>query len=176
LKIDLANIAGTPGARACYAISEHLAPSEGVSTKGPVVGEIIAENTGSLLLLRGQLRAVLVLSCVRCLEEAEQPVEIGVEEEFASEHTSSDVETIDRDEPEASAISDYVLDVSELVRQQVMVAVPMGFVCSPDCRGLCPSCGQNLNQGPCECRLQSTDNRWAKLGELLDEAAGETDV
>ena len=176
MKIDLANIAGTPGARACYAISEQLAPSEGVSTKGLVVGEIAAENTGSLLLLRGQLRAVLVLTCVRCLGEAEQPVEIDVEEEFASEDTSSDVDTIDRDEPETSAISDYILDVSELVRQQVMVAVPMGSLCSPDCRGLCPSCGQNFNQGPCECRLQDTDSRWGKLSELLDEAAGETDV
>lgn len=176
MKIDLANIAETPGARACYAISEHLAPSEGVSTKGPVVGEITAENIGPLLLLRGRLRAVLVLTCARCLGEAEQSVEIDVEEEFASEYTSADVDTIDRDEPEASAISEYILDVSELVRQQVMLTVPMGFVCSPDCRGLCPSCGQNLNQGPCECRLQSTDSRWGKLSELLDQTAGETDV
>ena len=141
-----------------------------------MVGEMTAENVGPLLLLRGRLQAVLVLTCVRCLGEAEQPVEIDVEEEFASEHTSADVDTIDRDEPEASAISEYVLDVSELVRQQVMLTLPMGFLCSPDCRGLCPSCGQNLNQGSCECRLPGTDSRWAKLGEILDEAAGETDV
>jgi uncharacterized protein len=176
LKIDLANIAGTPGARGRYAISERLAPIEGISSKGPVVGEITAENTGPLLLVRGRLRAVLVLSCVRCLGEAEQLVEVDVEEEFASEYTSPDVDTIDRDEPEASAISEYMLDVSELARQQVALGVPMGFVCSPDCRGLCPSCGRNLNEGACECRLQGMDSRWGKLAELLDDAAGETDV
>ncbi len=130
------------------------------------------ENTGSLLLVRGRLRAVLKLTCVRCLTEVEQPVEAEVEEEFASEGTAPDVQTIDRDAPEEAAIADYVLDAGESVRQQVALSVPMAFVCRPDCRGICPSCGKNLNEGPCGCSADTADERWSKLGELLGRQTG----
>lgn len=110
---------------------------------------------------------MLKLTCVRCLTEVEQPIELEVEEEFASQGTAPDVETIDREEPEAAAISDYVLDAGEFVRQQVALNVPMAFVCRPGCRGICPTCGRNLNQGSCGCPPQVEDDRWSKLGELL---------
>lgn len=167
LKIDLSNIAGTPGARGRYLVSEQLAPTEGCSCIGPVTGEITVENTGSLLLVKGQLRAALELSCVRCLEIFERSITIDIKEEFATEDTAPDVHTIDRDEPEAAAISDYVLDVSELARQQLVANVPMASICRPDCRGICPQCGHNLNQGPCGCPAQPPDSRWAKLQDLL---------
>ena len=171
LKIDLSDIARTPGTRGRYSVSERLAPTAACTCIGPVTGEITAENTGSLLLVRGPLRAVLRLSCVRCLTEFDYPVAIDLEEEFATADTDPDVGTIDRDEPEAAAMSEYELDVRELVRQQVMLRVPMAAVCRPDCRGICPRCGQNLNEGSCDCRARTIDERWAKLGDLLREAS-----
>jgi uncharacterized protein len=167
LKTDLANIAGTPGARGSFEISEGFGPAEGIPAVGPVLGEITVENTGSLLLVRGRLRAVLRLACARCLSDTEQTVEVEVEEEFASQGAGPEVVTVDREEPEASAISDYVLDLHEFVRQQVMVRMPMAPLCRPDCRGICPQCGQNLNSGHCECEVEGSDARWAKLGQLL---------
>jgi uncharacterized protein len=178
LKIDLANIAGTPGARGDFEVSERFSPAEGISTMGPVTGEITVENTGSLLLVRGRLRAVLKLACVRCLGDTEQTVEVEVEEEFASEGAGPEVVTVDREEPEVSAISDYVLDLHEFVRQQITVNMPMAPLCRPDCRGICPQCGQDLNQGQCGCGVvagsgaerrvvEGSEGRWAKLGELL---------
>ena len=175
VRIDLADIAGTPGARGRYAISEVLDPSDDLPVMGPVTGEITVENAGSLLLLRGQLRARLRLSCVRCLTESEREVEIAVEEEFATDLTAPDVETIDRDEPERAAISDYVLDVSELVRQQVALSVPMAFVCEVGCRGICPTCGKNLNEGPCACPGAGDDSRWDVLKGLLPRARDKDD-
>jgi len=169
LKIDLCDIAGTPGARGRYSISERLASAEGPSSVRPVTGEMTVENTGSLLLLRGRLTGVLKLSCTRCLSEFEQPLAINVEEEFATENTAPDIETVDRDDPEASAMSDYVLDVSELVRQQVVLHAPIASVCRPDCRGICPQCGHNLNEGPCDCAPQTADSPWAKLQYLLSD-------
>lgn len=167
MKIDLANIAGTPGARGSFEISEGFSPAEGVSAVGPVVGEITVENTGSLLLVRGRLQAVLKMACARCLSDTEQTVEVEVEEEFASEGAGPEVVTVDREEPEAAAISDYVLDLHEFARQQIMVNMPMAALCRPDCRGICPQCGRNLNQGQCGCEAQGSDGRWAKLGQLL---------
>jgi len=170
MKIDLANIAGTPGEGGRFQISERLEPTEVYTPVGRVTGELIVENTGALLLLWGELHAVLKLSCVRCLAEAEQSFEMDVEEEFASENTASDVPTMDRDEPESSAISDYVLDVGEFARQQVESHLPIAFVCGPDCRGICPTCGKNLNEGPCECSPESADDRWEKLQGLLSRS------
>ena len=170
MKLDLADIAGTPGARGRYAVSECLDREEAFSLVGPVTGEITVENTGPLLLVRGKLKGVLKLACVRCLSAREQPFEIEVEEEFATEDTASDVATIDRDEPEVAAIVDYVLDVRELARQQTALAVPMAFVCHPDCPGLCPTCGKRLADGGCECGPQPVDDRWTRLRDLLGEA------
>lgn len=175
MKIDLANIAGTPGARAGFEISERFGPAEGIPVAGPVTGEITVENTGSLLLVRGRLQAAVEMACARCLGGLQQTLEIEVEEEFAGEDAGPEVLTVDREEPEASAISDYVLDVHEFVRQQVAVAAPLAPVCRPDCQGVCPQCGQNLNLGPCGCvperfpegSPKGSDSRWAKLGELL---------
>jgi len=170
LKLDLADIAGTPGARGCYAVSECLDREEAFSLVGPVTGEITVQNTGSLLLMRGKLRGVLKLACVRCLTPREQPFEIEVEEEFATEDTASDVATMDRDEPEVAGIADYVLDVEELARQQTALAAPMAFVCQPDCPGLCPTCGKRLAGGGCECGPQPVDDRWTRLRDLLGGA------
>jgi len=175
MRIDLANVAGTPGARGVYPVSEVLAPTEAYACVGPVSGELVVENIGSLLLVRGELDALIRLPCVRCLTEAELPIAMGVEEEFACEGTAPDVETVDRDEPAASAISDYVLDVTELVRQQIALHLPMAFICRPDCRGICPSCGKNLNEGPCGCRAEPNGARWAKLGDLLGKGRGAPD-
>ena len=90
-----------------------------------------------------------------------------IEEEFATEDTHPDVHTIDRDEPEASAMSECVLDVTELARQQLIVNIPMASVCRPDCRGMCPQCGQNLNDAPCGCPSPPADSRWGRLQDFL---------
>lgn len=167
MRIDLADIAGTPGARGRYSISEEVASTEELSCVGPVVGELEVENSGSLLLLRGNLRAKARLTCVRCLAAFERPLEMTIEEEFATGQTQPEVSTIDRDEPEASAMADFVLDVAELVRQQLLLGIPMASVCRHDCRGICPNCGQNLNEGSCTCAAEAIDSRWSQLANLL---------
>jgi uncharacterized protein len=62
--------------------------------------------------------------------------------------------------------SHQVLDLTEAVRQYRLTAEPMQPLCKPDCLGLCPHCGYNLNEGPCGCPRQETDARWAALAEL----------
>lgn len=173
LRIDLANIAGTPGARGRYSISEEVAPTEEFSCVGPVVGEIEVENSGSLLLVRGEFRALVRLACVRCLETFEQSLRMKIEEEFATEETEPDIPTMDREEPQASAMSHFVLDIAELVRQQLLLNIPMAMSCREDCRGICPQCGQNLNEGQCGCERGPSDSRWSPIANILKEKQGE---
>ena len=168
MKIDLANIAGMPGARGRFAISERVPAGEGAPCVGPVTGELTVENVGSLLLVRGRLQVTLQMACVRCLREGEQSLEIETEEEFAAEGASAEVLTVDREEPERSAISDFVLDAREFVRQQVVANAPMSFLCQPECRGICSECGKDLNEGPCDCQ-PAPDPRWAALKSLATD-------
>jgi uncharacterized protein len=64
----------------------------------------------------------------------------------------------------------HVLDLSEVLRQDALLATPMHVVCDDECRGLCPTCGQNLNEGPCDCPPEG-DPRWSALQDLLNRNA-----
>lgn len=169
MKIDLANVAGVPGAHGRYSIREEVAATEEVTVIGPVTGEITVQNSGHLLLVRGELHADLEMVCVRCLAPARTGLDIEVEEEFAAEGALPDVGTIDVEDPETSAIADFVLDATEFVRQQVETHKPMALLCRPDCQGICPLCGKNRNEGPCGCEPEPEPGPLAILKELLDE-------
>ncbi len=74
------------------------------------------------------------------------------------------------DDPDAFLIDPHqILDLTEALRQYRVMAEPMQPLCQPDCLGLCPRCGYNLNQGPCGCPRQQVDVRWAALGELAEK-------
>ncbi len=89
------------------------------------------------ILVRGRLSTILMAQCDRCLEFYRLPLDdISVCRFY--------------DVPE-----DGVLDLTEDVREDMLLAFPDYFLCRQDCRGLCPSCGQNLNQGTCRCSAQS---------------------
>lgn len=139
---------------------------------------IVAPLTGSLKLLRtvdgilvtGKLQTVLELECSRCLEPFSVPIELEIEEEF---HPSVDIQTGAQlplvDDEESGTIIDeqHILDLTEIVRQSVFLALPMRPVCKEECAGLCPQCGQNLNEGRCECVVEAVDPRLQILKELL---------
>jgi len=63
-----------------------------------------------------------------------------------------------------------VLDLNEAIRQYRLAAQPIRSLCRPDCKGLCPDCGADLNQGPCPCPLESADPRWHALTGLWQTA------
>jgi uncharacterized protein len=68
---------------------------------------------------------------------------------------------------------DGILDVAPLVRQEVILATPIGVLCRPDCAGLCPTCGRNLNDGPCDCDHDAIDPRLAALKQLKSRLSEE---
>jgi uncharacterized protein len=101
--------------------------------------------------------------CARCLNEVVLPARIE-QQEFAP--TAKD----GWEESDLSPfIVDLVVDLSGLVREAVVLAVPAQLVCSSDCRGLCPHCGHDLNTGPCGCPPEAPDERWGKLQHLKME-------
>jgi uncharacterized protein len=127
------------------------------------------ENQERLLLLSGRLEAKPMLSCARCAE----PVPFPLAVDFSATY-SNDAELVAASE---QADTDDVvhlfagdsLEIDAELMQQIFLELPMKLLCRPDCRGLCPKCGQNLNHGSCRCAADDIDPRMEKLRELLSD-------
>lgn len=115
--------------------------------------KLIIYNTSDTFVFTGELKGELLLECSRCLEEFRYPVEINFNEEIAK----ADIEDLRK------------VDLTELFVENILLAIPIKPLCSQDCQGLCPECGQNLNKGQCECDTETVDPRMAKLKDLLDK-------
>jgi uncharacterized protein len=109
-----------------------------------VDGEIV--NDGLSLVIRGKISCCKQFICDRCLTSAEE----NQVHEFDEEVDKSD-------------ITDGMLDITELVRDTLIAAQPIKNLCKNDCKGLCPVCGKNLNDGECDCNKTKIDPRLAPM-------------
>ena len=148
-----------------------------------LTGRAKVTRLGTGLLVQGDVAAEVEVECSRCLERFTMPVEGTLEEQFeptVDVDTGAPVNKADYEvNDEAFDIdSNHMMDLSEPVRQSLLVALPMKPLCKADCKGLCPQCGANWNEGPCDCRSEAVDERWSGLRELrLDEfPAGDTSL
>ncbi len=104
----------------------------------------------------------VVMPCDRCGEETEREWE----KEF-SHILVRELQNDQEDDEEYILVPDERLDLDELIREDILLDMPSKFLCSPDCKGLCPTCGKNLNDGPCGCESDDIDPRLAILKSLL---------
>jgi uncharacterized protein len=121
------------------------------------------------ILVRCALDTEVALTCSRCLGRFRHPLKINFEEEFLpTVDVTSGVPLGPPEEPGAFTIDEHhILDLTEAARQYAVMALPMKALCDEHCAGLCPKCGQNLNQGKCDCPAQEIDQRWSELTKLL---------
>jgi uncharacterized protein len=135
--------------------------------------EVVEEHHGKHeviqdIRLRGRLSAGLELQCARCVE----PVQRDIVREFELLYRPLGVDA-GRDEisvTDAEAEIGYYqgdgLLLEDVLREQVLLALPLKVICRDDCRGLCAQCGQNLNEGQCSCATVMEDPRWTALREI----------
>ncbi len=146
-------------------------PGTDVEFVGNVTGRITLQNVGGELAARGRLHAVAVMECSRCLAEHEVPLEFEFSETCGFtqiDEPLSYTQVVDEDEPAPIPILDgNVIDLGELVRQLLVLHLPARSLCRPDCRGICPTCGADLNKTTCDCGAEEIDPRLAPLRELL---------
>jgi uncharacterized protein len=129
-------------------------------------------RTNRGLIVTGSVRTRLADRCGRCLADLEIPIEAPIEEEVLPSIDLHSGLPVDRTaEPEAFRLNDHhELDLEPLAREAVQLAAPIAPVCRPDCAGLCPECGADLNAGPHEHAETPVDPRLARLAELhVDE-------
>jgi uncharacterized protein len=126
---------------------------------------------GAQFHLVGRVRSALALSCGRCLEDIELPVDLPFDLLYlphAENAGEGEVEVEDDDLTTAYYRDDQV-DLGQLVLEQFYLAAPMKPLCRESCRGLCPECGTNLNTGSCACVREWVDPRLESLRGLLDK-------
>ena len=133
-----------------------------------VQGEAKLVRTDRGILVKGTLHTEVEVTCSRCLSPFRCSLELNIEEEyFPVIDVVSGASLSLPEEPGCFTIDEHhVLNLTEAIRQYALLAIPMKPLCRPDCAGLCPNCGHNLNQGPCECSSQGIDPRWSKLKNL----------
>ena len=115
-------------------------------------------NTGSSLHTMGTVRACRRFVCDRCLAEGEREITLDFSEDYAKTPGETD---------EAALYDGEAIVLDDLVRDTLLVAEPLRELCKSDCKGLCPVCGQNLNEGQCDCDTFVPDPRLAALESLL---------
>jgi DUF177 domain-containing protein len=118
--------------------------------------------------LKGKLATSLELPCARCLEPVVH--EVNATFDLLYRPQGSDAGRPELSVTEAEAEIGYYqgkgLLLEDALREQVLLALPLKAVCREDCKGLCPHCGKNLNEGPCSCAEPVDDPRWSALKEI----------
>jgi uncharacterized protein len=117
--------------------------------------------------VRGHLNVAMEADCDRCLESAKCPLDADFELFYQPLRSQYHEETaIDTGEAEMGFYEGDGLELNDVLREYVLLALPMQRLCSEDCKGICPVCGQNRNQKECACQAEQVDNRWAALKQL----------
>ena len=113
-----------------------------------------------IIILNANLKGILELICSRCLDTFIYPIDIDIEERFTSNETLEDEEVI--------LVNSDVIDITEIVEKAIISTLPIKRLCKEDCKGLCQSCGANLNKEECSCNNEDIDLRLADLKALLN--------
>jgi uncharacterized protein len=114
------------------------------------------------------ITAKIETECTRCLESVTRTLEIPFRDLFvdASRETTQRETELAIDDMDESLVIGGRIDLAEVVREQILLALPEQVLCREDCRGLCPKCGGNRNLIDCSCDRDEIDPRWAALKNL----------
>ena len=135
-----------------------------------VVINLDLREQGEDLFLSGKVRTTLTLSCDRCLVAAQLPVEGSL----ALWLLTAERPELDPEEQDLIVLApgQREVDISGFLIESIKLAIPPKVLCRTDCRGLCPTCGADLNQGKCGCDNMEIDDRWSALVEIRQKLEG----
>jgi len=169
MRIELENLEGGKGDFAHVYKPEELNPvDERVQLTEPAAVTGKVRLSGNEVFVNGHVETRANVECDRCLKPVELPVSADFALEYitGAEYVSSSVAELTEDELSVSVFDGQAIDVDEVVKEQILLAVPTRMLCREDCKGICPECGMDLNLGECNCVKDDIDPRWAALKNL----------
>ncbi|MCC6442987.1 MAG: DUF177 domain-containing protein [Armatimonadetes bacterium] len=168
MKYDITELLLHPGRRIKIDVREDDLRNLDPNIAAPITGQLTFQNAVEAFLVTGKVKTALRLDCARCLEPFALPVEVEVDEQFpihliqpqkGGKPVPAPKEAVPEDDwdEDLMDLADNILDgplfdVGELLRQLVLLEAPLQPLCQESCRGLCPFCGCNFNNGQCECK------------------------
>jgi uncharacterized protein len=126
------------------------------------------QREGNDVALRGRLKSKLEVVCGRCLQPVELQISADFSERFvrAVSWAAEEQHELQSEDLNISVFDGEGIELDDLVREELLLAVPVNVLCRQDCKGLCPICGTDRNLNPCQCEVDEVDSRWQKLKEL----------
>lgn len=170
MRIELENLEGGKGDFAHVYQPDDLNPvDERISLSEPATVSGKVRLAGNEVFVNGHVETRAQVECDRCLQPVEMPVNADFALEYitGSEYESSAVAELTEEEMSVAVFDGKALDVDEIVKEQIVLAVPTRMLCREDCKGICPECGTDRNTGDCNCATNDTDPRWAALKKLI---------
>ena len=137
--------------------------SSEVRVLGQIVVKLRAEKQAREIRVRGRFAVDVELPCARCLDPVKAPILTEFDQFYQSNkahHLTGEIELREKDTEVAFFNGDFI-EVSDIVREQILLGLPMKPVCREDCKGLCPYCGKNRNVEACNCHSVFVDSRLA---------------
>ena len=167
MQINVAQLLKEPvGANRHYNIDEFA----GDSYQNHIMGQVTLTRTNRGILVTGSLATETSGTCARCLGDVNLGISFDVEDEYfpiidiiSGTHLTPETEDLIIDES-------HILDLSEAIRQYIIMATPTKILCKPDCPGICPVCGHEYIKGDCQHKVKTYDRRWEKLVQLEKES------
>lgn len=157
--LELEPIFNVDGTEQRFDYDFSIEDDRGFTSPVHVAGKV-RNNTG-IVFLSAKASFVYDARCARCAKPLKSDRSVNIEH-FLISHLN------DEDNDLFILVEDMRLDLDELVREDIYLSLPQRFLCKPDCKGLCPECGADLNEKSCNCR-PPVDPRLAALRQLLDE-------
>ncbi|MCR2804970.1 YceD family protein [Paenibacillus soyae] len=152
-------------------VSELFKDRADVIAAGPLHVSLDVVGNEGFVTVSGELTIDLELACSRCLDKVEEHTVIPYFEQFkpaASEEADDDLTDADEDDDFVEVTTER-LDLKPFLEEALLVFMPFAPLCGKDCKGLCQSCGENLNERTCECKHERIDPRFEALKDLFKD-------
>jgi len=143
------------------------------SLNADVRARMVLKRIGADVVISGNVDTQVSLECGRCLENFSQGLFVPMELTFGAERPFKDDEVELSEEDVLRGFMDDEIDLGHIIEEHVLLNLPMRPLCSEDCKGLCPSCGTDLNKCECGCQLNNGDPRLQILRKLLNKGENE---
>jgi len=119
------------------------------------------------LEISGELHTNAALPCARCLKEVELPIDVQFAERFVAgvSWRNEEQHELSREDLDLG-LAGEAIELNDLVKEEILLAVPGHVLCSESCKGICPACGVDKNSSDCNCENRQVDARWEKLKDL----------
>ncbi len=147
---------------------DSLSLDEEVRLLEPVEVHGRARRSGAEVELRGELCTKIEVACSRCLKPVILPIRSEFAERFVSAVTwrAEEQHELREEDLDLAIFDGEAIELDDVVREEILLAVPSHVLCREDCKGLCPICGIDRNIGSCTCENKEIDSRWEGLKEI----------